>query len=478
MKKILLIPLVALSVLLVPSCGLLDVDIESDITGDSYWKSEGDVTGFLNGLHNRLRDLLNSNYQLREDRSDAFVAGLEGSVSAAWAHNLTQTNAPSWLGHYTLLHNCNLLLKYAPDIEPNTTAIDRGIASTYAIRAYVYFMLTRAWGDVPIVLEPTESDKSPLPARAPAADVIAQILEDIESALELFPEEGYLNKNIVSKPMVYALKADVLLWKYKVTGGTENDLLDAIEAADMVLASGVGLLEDFPSVFSAENKTNNEIVFSLYFKRDEKSDHYGSRLKARDIFVANAANAADIAYSISGSRSVYQPSEAAKNIFPAGDVRRVASVITAVDAAGNVIGDFDNKFRGLYYEGVDRYWEDDLIVYRAAEMYLFKAEAYAALDRTGDAITQLNYTRRRAGTGDYTGSADRRAVEQEILDERFREFWLEQRRWPDLVRFHYGGTINVYDVVPNLRGKSVPLFLPILKTEMDLNHNLEQTKGY
>lgn len=112
-------------------------------------------------------------------------------------------------------------------------------------------------------------------------------------------------------------------------------------------------------------------------------------------------------------------------------------------------------------------------------MYLFKAEAYAALGETGNAIAQLELVRGRAGTGAYSGQTIREAVEKEILDERFRELYLERKRWPDLVRFHYGGTIDVYDIVPNLSGKStLPLFFPIPQKDMDLNPKLEQTEGY
>jgi hypothetical protein len=478
MKKILNIFLIAF---LSAGCNsLLDVEVTSYITNSSYWQGEGDVTGYMNGIYVNLRNLMNDTYGHREDRSDAFVAGLEGSVSNAWAQNLTDANAPSWSSYYTLNHHCNLVIKYGPQVEPTTPVINRCVASAYVLRAYNYFMLIRAWGDVPIVLEPTESDKSPLPARAPAAQVMTQILSDIEEALKLFPENGYVDKNTVSKPVAYALKADALLWKYKVLGGTNQDLTDAIDAAEQVLASGVEPLPAFADVFSVDNKKNKEIIFALYFKRDEKSDHYGSRLKPRDIFVANAKNKNDLPFCLTQSaRSVYMPSDVIKNIYVSSDdVRKSASVITAIDNNNVAIGDFDNKFRGKYYDGVDRYYEDDLIIYRAAEMILFKAEALAALDRTPEAIIELQKIRDRAHSGIYTGPTDKLSVEREILDERFRELWLEQRRWPDLVRFHYGGTINVYNVVPNLNGKSIPLFLPILKTEIDLNPNLEQTTGY
>ena len=74
-------------------------------------------------------------------------------------------------------------------------------------------------------------------------------------------------------------------------------------------------------------------------------------------------------------------------------------------------------------------------------------------------------------------------VEKEILDERGREFYLERKRWPDLLRFHYEGVIDVYEEVPNLKNKKdqgtiIPLYCAIPLSDLDRNHNLTQTEGY
>ena len=57
--------------------------------------------------------------------------------------------------------------------------------------------------------------------------------------------------------------------------------------------------------------------------------------------------------------------------------------------------------------------------------------------------------------------------------------FLEEKRWFDLVRFHFGGTINIYEEVPNLTDKpGYPLYLPINYNDMVLNEKLVQTEGY
>jgi hypothetical protein len=457
---------------------ILDVDTVSSIDSSSYWKAEGDVEGYMVGIYSDLRALMNSTYHF-EDRGDAFVAGLEGSVTPAWEHNLNAQNAPNWLEHYNLIYHCNLLLKNTPGISfVQQAKKNRLLAEAYTVRAHMYFLLIRSWNNVPLVLDPIESDNYEMPSRIPAGEIVVQILNDLDQAIGLFPEEGFASRNRTSKPFAYALKADVLLWKNKVLKGVQADLEAALEAVNKPLAQ-TALLDSFASVFSTGNKLNSEIVMALRFMRDEKSDHYGSRMKPRDIFVATATNKTDLAYAISGARSVYAPSpklEATFNENPS-DKRKSASIIRALNANGSTIGIFDNKFRGTQYPD-DRLYDNDIILYRHGGLLLTKAEILAALNRTPEAIAELNKVRTRANIGNYTGAASKEIVEKEILKERSRELYFEFSRWHDLVRFHYGGTIDIYKEVPNLSSKSVPLFFPIPKAQIDINSNLTQTEGY
>ncbi len=457
---------------------LLEVDTVSDITNDDYWQNQGDMESYLLGIYDQFRNL-NNNTNYFEDRGDSFVPGMEGGPSNAWNQNLTDQNAPNWLSFYGVIQHCNLLLKYSDKIEFGVQADkNRILAETYFIRAHTYFSLLRIWGDVPLELEPTESDSKPQLARSSKDDVMAQILNDLSKSIELFPENGFKNKSRASKPAAYALKADVLLWKAKVLNGTDADLEEVITAADAAQV-GTSLEEDFGKIFEDGSKKGKEIIFSIYMQRDEKGDHYSSQLKPRDVFVQNAINVNDIAFARSGARSQYAPSPKLRNAFNeyTSDIRTSKSIIEAI-APGNVsIGWFDNKMRGSVNTG-NRYYDSDIVVYRLAEMILFKAEALAALNRTGEAIDELDKVRARAKIGAYTGATGKIAVERAILQERFREFYLELKRWPDLLRFHFGGTIDVYGEVPNLSGTTVPLYSPIPKIQIDRNPNLEQTEGY
>lgn len=479
MKPIIKISIFIFGALLFNGCTkTLDLKPASSITSLSYWRTEGDVIGYVTGIYSKFRVVMNTTYHM-EDRGDSFDPGLHQGMSTAWVQNLTENTAPNWVDFYNVIHHCNLLLKYAEPIGfGNTATKNRVLAEVHFIRAYVYFYLIRSWGDVPLILQPTESDDQPLLGRAPAAEVMTKILEDVNTAISLFPESGYLNKSRASMPAAYALKADALMWKAKVLKGGDADLNSAIAALNEVIPTA-GLQADFSKIYATDSRNNSEVVFSIYFQKDEYSPSYGYYLKPNGALVNDAANKANIPWAETAARSQYAPSAKLEAAFDvnASDRRKDASIIKGLRADGSLVGIFDNKLKGtMYLDG--RTFDCDIIVYRLADLLLLKAEALAGLNRTPEAITELEKVRGRAGTGAYTGPTDKLRVEKEILDERFRELYAELKRWPDLVRAHHAGTINIYTVVPNLVGKTTPLFFPISRTMRSLNPNLQQTNGY
>ena len=202
-----------------------------------------------------------------EDRGDSFKAGEIGPVSVAWSQQLLESNAPSYRNAYGCIYHANLLFHQIENLNFEDEAEKNRIkAQCHFLRAYTYFLLVRSWGDVPIVTEPTLSDDVELVPRSSKEDVVKLILEDLQSALSLFPEEGYRDKNYASKPAAYAMRADVLMWKAKVLKGGKNDFLQAIKDIGEVEKSGVGLLDEYADVFKNDNKKNKEIIFSFLFR--------------------------------------------------------------------------------------------------------------------------------------------------------------------------------------------------------------------
>jgi len=466
----------------------LDVKPKSNITSASFWNEPGDAEAYLIGIYDKLRDITNTTLY-GEDRSDTFDPGYIGPTTEAWAQTLYASNAPSWSGDYNLIYHLNRLLLEMENIKFNDQDQKNQIlAEAYGLRALQYFRLAKVYGDVPIVLLPIESVDVELVGRSPVDQVFDQINSDIELSLSSFPESGYIDKNKLSKPAVFALKADVKIWTAKVLNGGSTDLDAALSAITQVENSGVILLPTFKDIFSSDNKKNDEIIFSIYFNRDEQDSQYGQRLATRGDNITQADNYWEFNMTKANrARAVYQPSVKLMALFKEepGDAREDVSIIHAIytdTETGNVdtLITVFNKYRGTWWaDNDDRYYDDDLIMYRFGDIVLMKAEALAAKGLTDQAITELNKTRNRAGIGDYTGSTDKQSVETEIFNERWRELNCELKRWWDLIRFYKGGTINIYTEVPNLNDKDgYPLYFPVNQSILDINPLIEQTEGY
>ena len=205
-----------------------------------------------------------------------------------------------------------------------------------------------------------------------------------------------------------------------------------------------------------------------------------SMCAAAGLLTNDIVNKEDIPYTNSTiARHVYAPSPRLISLFSDKDNRASSAYINAINSKGAVVFTSQNKFRGTAYTD-DRYYDNDIVVYRLGEVKLLKAEllCYLGGDNVQKAIDAMFATRNRAGIGAYTGSTVQKVVQKEILDERGRELCFELKRWPDLMRAHHAGTIDIYSYIPNLVGKSTPLYFPILRKMIDLNPNLEQTEGY
>ncbi len=462
----------------------LEIDPISDISNANYWENQSDVEGYLTGTYYNFRSLIDR-VTYGEDRGDALQPGSRGGVSRAHTQRLDNDNGYDWKVIFTNLHHVNMILKYAPGIsfgDQNTK--NRILAQAYTLRAHDNMLLLQMWGDAPIVLEPTETyAKDNKPSRQSKEALMAQILSDLDNALNLFPEKTIPNKYRISRPSALMLKAEALSWNYTVLkSGRQEDLTDAIAALEEVEQCGVAMMENYAHVFDVDHRTNSEIIFAIYVRFGEYDSMYALNFTESAVQgqVGNAVNKDDIPYSNGNiAAPYYAPSAKIKAAFTGADKRRPVCFIEGVNAAGKVLFTCQNKFRGTAYTK-DRYYDNDIVVYRLADAHLLKAEllCYLGGGNVNKAINLMNITRNRAGIGDYSGATDKNSVQRAILDERFLELCFELKRWPDLMRAHAAGTINIYDEVPNLNGKSTPLYFPITPTMRDYNENLTQTEGY
>lgn len=482
-KLLLILPLV---LLLGTGCKkILEVTPQSSITEEIYFKNEGDFEPYVTGIYTFMR-LFANNVTYGTERGEELVAAQNSRFGVAWTQIITPSSgAVNYIDWYRAIGNCNLLLERIKDFPFSSEDSKKKImAETYALRAYFYFSLSRIVGDAPLMLEAITDENVPLLPRSPVTDVLKQVQSDLDAAIENFRSmsnfavNSYPSRYRFSYASVQALKADAKLWSAKVLGGGNADINAAIMAISEVELSGRTLNADFKNVTTLRAASNPETILAAFYLRDETGANYGLNALPFLTGIQGALNLDSLPYvqtTVNG-QGAYQISPKSRALFTSPDKRIPFTWVTERQASGPKIS-WITKLPGTKYAD-DRVSDNDIIMYRLADIFLMKAEAHAALNNTTLAIEYLNKVRNRAGTGNYGGATDKASVEKEILNERGRELFFENKRWYDLVRFHKGGTIDVYTYVPNLAGKSTPLFWPLNTTVLANNSQLQQTSGY
>jgi len=484
--------LLFVSVLILFSCTeMLDVESISSITNASMWKSEDDVTGGLNGMYVRFRDAANQNlYFVGELRSEVMGIGVTGTGDMDMYYNNTlnaSNPGVSWQSFYTTIDAANLLIKNIPNISFNSESNkNKTLAQAYAMRAFMYFVMTRTWGDLIIHTSPIESTSPDViyKERSSQADVFRLIKEDIDQAIQLFPDNSFPSGRCFwSKPAVQALKADVYLWTGKRMNGGNADITVALQALQEVVSSDVTLLPEFGDIFKYDNKGNREIIMTCRFQELEAGNNYywrtwliGSSVPA-DIDDETRA----ILYPIGSGQGITVPSATYRSQFEQDDSRRKATfhdIYTEQNGQQVFLLSICLKGSGLVKDGT-RYFINDIILYRYADVLLMIAEAKNALGQ--DPSAEINLVRERAYKDNYDSyiyaNDSREKNDEVILKERLLELSMEGgKRWWDLIRFN-----KAFDMVPSLqdrKGQDYLLLFPIGNAVLSLEPNVKENPGW
>lgn len=482
-------------ILLFGSCNkTLDIAPVSSISSTSFFKTESDVKGANYGMYIKLRNETSFNsFALGELRGETVTSGLAGTGGYdRYYQNTVDANIATplitWTGYYSIVNAANLIIKYAPGAS-FSSEVNRNdfLAQAYAMRAYVYFLMARTWGELPIRTEPLEDynfEAVQIP-KSSQADVFALIKSDIDKALQLFPANTFpTGRNLWSRPATNALKADVYLWTAKRMGGGNADLTTALNACSAVQTADVTLLPTFSTIFDYNNKGNKEVLMAVNYMAVEAVDNYffNGWLSVTTAYVATTDPAGKAAVGQLGGNNIWSPSALVRSQFATNDQRRNATFIevyniNSTTGAKTLFGSVINKGDGTVISGT-RYFADDIILYRYADVLLLKAEAKNGLGQ--DPSAEINLVRQRAYGTAFSShtfqNGTKEANDASILQERLFELAYEGKRWWDLVRFG-----KAFDLVPSLqasRGKDYLLLYPINALTLSLEPKVIQNQGY
>ena len=228
MKSYKIILSVVLTLFMASCTDWLTLEPEDGVTLDEFWKTKEHVNSAVTGCYCSIQNgPVEKMFLWGELRGDMVENGIyinsnysniiDGEISA-------ENSVVNWASLYTVINNCNIVLKFAPDVKKiDGTFTDRQLkayeAEVLTIRAMMYFQLVRAFKDVPLSLEAFVSDDQNLYLPKVSGEAILDTLvRDLKIASVNAPVTyGSIaeNKSRVTAWTAKALLADIYLWQEK-----------------------------------------------------------------------------------------------------------------------------------------------------------------------------------------------------------------------------------------------------------------------
>ncbi len=271
MRKIAYIPLVALSFALFSCTDTLDLQPKSDLTEKNFFKKTSDVELALVGCYDGLQTMsLSRDFVLMDMRSDlstSILAEGEYGYIDTFVKDIVESGDmyTYWKSCFNALSRANLVLQYL-DVVTDDEIRDRIEAEARFIRAYIYFNMVRLWGDLPLLDRPISAGEKEMFKRQPATDIYQKIIiPDLQFGISSasFPD---MTKGKANKTAAKALLAKVYLTlnRHDEAKSLLAGMINFGNPANSSIA-GVGLTEEYATIFSASTKWTSEILFAIQF---------------------------------------------------------------------------------------------------------------------------------------------------------------------------------------------------------------------
>ena len=417
-----------------------------------------------------------------------------------------------WVRLYNSLSRVNSAIALLKETDDSYAMKGQRLAEMKFLRAYDHFLLKRLYKNIPFVVNEslTYDEYNELSNTQYTNDEGWQlIIDDLMEAYNTLPEVQQ-DKGRPTRAAAAAFLAKVYLYKAyrqddaksnQVTSISQDDLQKVIEFTNPALYANYGLEDDIHNNFRPEEEYENgiESIWAIQYSRNDGST-YGNLNWSYGLIPPNIPGATD------GGCDFYKPSQNLVNAYRTGaDGLPMLDTFNEHDydmAADNAdprlfltvgmpglpymfnrnymmeetsIWSRSNGLYGYYVSlkhNVDpaligsylikgSYWASSMnrIVFRYADVILERAEAYAQLGNTDEAIKLVNQIRTRAASStqmisnyqnlygvkmyitNYRGSYSKEDAIKIVKMERRLELGMEGERFFDLVRWGDASTV-------------------------------------
>ncbi len=429
---------------------ILEVSSTTQISSETFWKTEADVRLALNATYSKLADLeqMYIYYDVVSDNAynnypwEGFKAIADGT------HDTRNPGAINWMWDdcFRGIGRTNVVLDNYQSVEGLDEDFKNSVrGESLFFRAYFYFRLTDFYGGVPLILESPKLEHSALP-RDTKETVVNQIIADLDEAASLLPtSQSEIGK--ATKGAALALKARVLLYNDRWS--------DAALAAQVVMGMGYSLFPSYRDLFREANENNEEVIFDVQYKSPEQGNfnelYLGSYTVGGWSSVVPLQNMVDEYEMTDGQSIAESPLYDVDNPYDNRDPR-LKQTISVPGATINGVVDHVGEFGGYCFKKYTEYDEVGVvaptpyptrsglnaIVFRYAEMLLTYAEAKNEASGPDQSIYDaINDIRARPSVNmpPLPGGLTKEEMREAIRHERRVELLLEGTRYSDIRRW-------------------------------------------
>lgn len=440
--------------LLFPSCSkdFLEFDPEGKLPEEEFFVTEEHADQAVNAAYAHLRtwnQVAFAFYAIQEMPSDNAIKGSVVGDAAFMNDYVNLTVVPNegqlggyWSSRYKGVNLCNQVIDNIDETSTPEEKKVRLLAEVKFLRAFYYFDLVRAYGDIPLVTT-TESAAGQAGVRAPKQEVYDQIIADLLEAEQGLPVSYPASEHgRATKGAAQTLLAKVYLY--------QENWSEAARLTDEVIATGpYELMDDFWGMFRVENENCIESVFEIQAPYDPAdwnltNCQYAEPQGPRDVYgwgfnapTDNLAAAFDEAGDTlrKNATIIYFG-----KVTPNGD--RIEGI-----GINQMEGVEVPRYNGKAYSTQDERdelgqwssWGQNVRAIRYAETLLINAEAHVRQGNISEGAESLNEVRDRAHLDPITNP-----TVEDVLKERRLELAMEGDRFFDLVRTEKAATVLAY----------------------------------